>query len=435
MNDGRTVYVAEEHGDVNLPLEQILEGATLRIYQDVSDKGLLSLVLRRGKVTIRATSWIGLIPINEKMAVEVRPRVPVNKLEEILSSVEGFDPVVLSGLRQYGQTSYSNNSFLDLIAIRLLDLITVVANNGLHFEYRKTTQHGPGVVGSILPIETAIKQWTGGNRRIAVSASWQRTIDTAPNRLLKLALARLAQIYGNLHGRANTKPIFRRVAEASLVFERVQTDEAMHFLKHPLLQDGNLMVEPRRGYSDAIRLGKLVLSSSSLSIRESNGHLQLAPILLNMSVVFEKYIRGVLRGISLGDRVAVIDGNVDHSSGYGRRQMYDNVQAPNPPRMTPDIVVSRPSNGRIVVVDVKYKPLSGLPERSDVEQVLAYGLRYGTAYVAIAYPNRKDEDDSVKLVGTVGSVQLWVLRFNLGASDLSNEGKILCESFCAKLLQ
>src|SRR5438105_4267605 len=74
---GRNLYSAEEYGVVQLPLAQVLEGDQLRLYPEVTAKGYFSVAANGAQLLLRAGHHIGLIPINDRVAIDVRPRIPL----------------------------------------------------------------------------------------------------------------------------------------------------------------------------------------------------------------------------------------------------------------------------------------------------------------------------------------------------------------------
>lgn len=419
----RHVYTTQEHGELNIPLAMILDNGRLKIYPEVSTKGVLSVHLKRDRISLKANSWIGIIPINDEVAIEVQPRVLIRNLEELIWAVGGFQLESVPGLRTYSRSPIAIPSLVDLLACRLLDLVEDIRSVGLHFEYIRKVHVGPRVIGAIRPFQSVLVQRRTGNRQLAASVSWQRTVDTGPNRLLRLALVRLLGIYGGVRARDFSRKILSRLARADILLSRVSIDLQQTFWRHPLLVRGAEPFNARPNYSEAIELARLVLGGEGLAVRNAGGKVQLAPILLNMEDLFENFLRLSLQQFAEQHKLIVIDGNREHSSGFGRRDLYDfsNTNVGVSPKASPDILILRECDRRVVIIDVKYKPLRGLPDRSDVEQVVTYAVRYGVDRVALAYPHRAAGQPVAESVGRLGDIDISLLRFDLNTDSLAVE--------------
>src|SRR5688500_3913254 len=84
---------AEEHGEVvNLPLDKIIENGQLVLYPSIRASRYLN-VARSGDNRVRffAKQMVGLIPINARVAVRVRPRIGISSLSRVLR-IAGFIP-------------------------------------------------------------------------------------------------------------------------------------------------------------------------------------------------------------------------------------------------------------------------------------------------------------------------------------------------------
>jgi McrBC 5-methylcytosine restriction system component len=105
---------------------------------------------------------------------------------------------------------------------------------------------------------------------------------------------------------------------------------------------------------------------------------------LNMNVVFEAYLRTVLQSEAREDRwgIQVLDGNREGGSKFLFSDSSSVVA-------NPDIVMA-PSNAAnhpaLLLIDAKYKPMSGALDREDLNQVISYGLSYNAPNVVLAHP-------------------------------------------------
>ena len=126
----------------------------------------------------------------------------------------------------------------------------------------------------------------------------------------------------------------------------------------------------------------------------------------------------------------VRDGNCDAPIG-ARLPLYGSpvMRKAGAIKATPDIVVTRVIDGLRVIIEVKYKPLKGLPSRDDVNQAITYASVYRTGHVFLAYPRRQTGQPVIEEVGIVGSISLSVILVDLDCEDLGKESAHVTASF------
>ena len=88
--------------------------------------------------------------------------------------------------------------------------------------------------------------------------------------------------------------------------------------------------------------------------------------------------------------------------------------------VTPDIVIMTDGVTKIII-DAKYKPLKGLPDRADLNQVITYGARYNSPMVMLLHASRKSGESFTQLIGKVGDIDVLVGSINLNAADMKEE--------------
>ena len=101
--------------------------------------------------------------------------------------------------------------------------------------------------------------------------------------------------------------------------------------------------------------------------------------------------------------------------------------------VTPDIVLMVDAKPDLII-DVKYKPQKGLPDRGDLNQVVTYGVRYECGNVMLLYPNRKKGGVFCELLGSVGGINVYIGRIDLDASDIEAEERLFAEALAGLVL-
>ena len=80
----KTVLTLESRKSLELPLSSLMSGGELSVFPHIEARGLLFLQFRKGRVTLTAGKYVGLIPLTPTIQVEVRPKLPVSNLARVL---------------------------------------------------------------------------------------------------------------------------------------------------------------------------------------------------------------------------------------------------------------------------------------------------------------------------------------------------------------
>jgi 5-methylcytosine-specific restriction enzyme subunit McrC len=432
----RQVFVGEEQGEIPVPIELIFKDGKLDIYEDVLRRNFFRLFLKTNKLIFQAAGFLGIIPINDSVAIEVRARVPVDNLERLLQLTPQYTPEILRGrLRNFGLNSVTVPSLLDLLATRLLDAVKEVRAEGLHYLYTQRVHFNSSPAGRILPFQSAKLQNSTGRRLAVASSAFVRTFDTAPNRCLRLSVKILHDVYQGMRNRKGARVIASQLAIAGSYLEIAKLDYSLDFLSDPLVRNPWLLPTTRSSYSSALSVAKMILKNQSVNIRSQGPDILLSSLLVNMEEVFEGYLRAVLTKHLNTNELSVLDGNLNEPAGAARPFFDEDTIKGRP--ATPDVVIGRlsPQASTELLIDAKYKPVQNLPDREDINQILAYTLVYGCGRVALAYRRRRATESNIMSIGTVAGIEIFKISVDLGAVDLQEEEKQLADAirpFCMK---
>src|SRR5690349_17472129 len=72
----RTVYPAVEYETVEIPLKEVINQNRLEVYPQIQGRDFFRIYLKRDRLIFQAGGFFGLIPINDRVALDVRSRVP-----------------------------------------------------------------------------------------------------------------------------------------------------------------------------------------------------------------------------------------------------------------------------------------------------------------------------------------------------------------------
>ncbi|CAL9295599.1 McrC family protein [Streptomyces sp. SudanB182_2057] len=415
------VIPCSEQGQIDLPLSELIDGAgTLLLNPEISKKDFLTVTLRGGKLRLQARGFIGLIPLNERLAIFVEPRVPVSNLTR-MAEISGSNRLPLPVIRAYETGEAKEGVLRDLYAAALVHHVERVVERGLLREYRRVEEESSFPAGGLLVNQTVRMQARGVKHRVW-SSRYERTADNAVNRCLKYALWRVGR-QGN-ESAALGKQIRRQLNRLYASFEGVSLDRSLAFLNDDLVTGRQGLPPVRAYYRDALDVARAALLQRKIFLDRSATGVQLPSIVFDMNDLFERYVRRTLEmhGASAGWTEIVADGNTTsrrllfmkhRAVGSGFHQLqYSDAFA------TPDIVVLRENGDDVAcVMDVKNKLVKRRSDRDGEDQVIAYALRYATDRVVLVHPAQEGQKPGMYKVGDVGEVSLFQYRMNLAADD------------------
>ncbi len=412
------VIPCEEQGPVNIPLEEVLDSsAQLRLNPDIENGDYFAVHLKNGSLVLRARGYVGYIPLNDRIVVQVRPRVPVRNLSRLIQ-LSGVPPTVLTTMRGYDTHGEWNDSLLDAYAGALLGHVETVISHGLLREYVRREEVSSFPRGRVLFSRTIQDLRPRGIRHAAHVAWFDRSADNGPNRCLKYAMWTLARRYIELQPkRRESRVLHRRLNALYATFESVALDHERRFLDDNLVRGTRSLPTLRAYYRDALTLARAVIDQRAVLIESAGGSVRLPSIVLNMNYVFEAYVRNVLRqhAETEGWSAAVLDGNDE-----GKKYLFNATPSP---QATPDIVVRATDGTTPLVLEVKNVPVQAeFSDRNAINQAISYALSYRAKRVVLVHPRASwVQPIGLRLLGEVDDVAVYQYRLDLGAEDLPAE--------------
>lgn len=424
----RTVYPAKEHVPLDIPLADLMIDGQLDIYPEVRGKNYFNLILKQHHLAFQAGGFVGLIPINDRIAIDVHPRVPIKNLAKILSLADHQVVSLAPHTRLYMSDSEASPSIVQHLALALLDAVDQVSLHGLHKSYHHLTADTSFPHGRIQLGET-MRHFAAMGNPYRVTASWfDRSMDTEPNRCLKYAIWHLARRYRGINPQRDVKRMVSRLNSAYHLFASVTLDQSRRFLGHPLVRDPNLLPSNWAHYRQPLYLADTITRDRGVRLDQSGDTIEMASLAINLADVFESYIRVALRTRLEAQvpSILVLNGNVGGERG-GRKSLfdpgYDEDIAGGKNPATPDVVLSwdMPVGSQTqypVILDTKYKDVGATPDPKDVQQVIAYAASYRAPSAVLVSP-RIDERHGLRSLGRItGTTHVYQYFFDLSADDL-----------------
>ena len=391
---------------------------------------MYNLQLKDGKLVFKATNYIGLIPINERISIDIRPKVPIHNLTRLLSK-SGVAPATFERLTNRYSVSDEEPvpQLMDIFTHGLLTACEPIRQNGIFREYYKREEETSFPRGKIV-FHSTIQRHASRNVSHRVTSSWfDRKVDNGPNRLLKYTIWHLSQQYRRLTvstkdatSRKGAAKILHRLNETYGLFDDVEIDHEQQFLHHRLVRDPSLLPSIRDYYRDAVNLAVAIVTNRSVSLeKRDDAILALPTLLVNMEDIFERYARNVMINGLLDDTTfAVLDGNLSPPKGAAKRML----DGPGATDTTPDIVIREatgPAPTTLVVVEVKYKRFKVMPERPDFNQLIGYSATYRCDCNILLHPAMDHAYSGLAYLGQIDSRHYYSYAMDLDLLDLAAE--------------
>ncbi|MEM7066822.1 MAG: hypothetical protein AAF572_27115 [Cyanobacteria bacterium P01_B01_bin.77] len=364
---------------------------------------------------MKGKGWVGSIPLNDQFCLEVDTRVPISNLERILSVAPRKSIKSLSGFqRTYSGTYEKPSSLIDIMTDQLLLRIEEIFQSGLIKRYRRERYITNNPSGKIKPFHSALLS-SRKQVPIAVCEKFVKSSDTRSNQVLKFALCKLVNYYEDREKLdQRSRELKRNIARFSDL--GVSTINSCSTNEIELLIDD--VPNHRYGYANALGLARLINMEMGIRVRSWGRFAEMPSVFIDMANVFESYAREILqRNFKNYPDYSVLDGNVSGHLGSKQKLFCSFALEGAVPPATPDIVIR--SNSQVeLIIDVKYKPPRRVPDRSDINQVICYGESYKCSRVMILYPSSTNMSQEVKLVGRIGSIDVFTGIVNLNSNNL-----------------
>lgn len=420
------VLQASEHATLPLPPELILPNGRLDLHDDVLK--YFQVLYKEGAPHIQLGRYVGYIPLNDAWAINVTPRVPIGNMERLMGIVTGYKPVVLAKhLRSFSTTTEMPVSLIDLMAEQLLAIFQRIWRDGLVARYERRERVGTSPAGSVRPLDSALLTQRRA-RPIAVSSSFERTADYGPNRMLRLGVEHLLRRLLTLPPDLVSPKRLSELRRTLQGLEHVTSATASEISPEAVARYLSSLPQYHEHYVDALLLAELIIRGQGFAIRDTNGETVFRTILVDMERIFEDYARRLLsRHFERAGGLRVLDGN--RGGADGAKVLTYEVLAPGAKNadMTPDIVLTDAAATH-VVIDAKYKPNKGGPDRSDLNQILGYSVRYRCSKVMLLYPIRPGGAGAVRFVGAIGDVEVYTGHIDLASVDMEEEERLFCSA-------
>jgi 5-methylcytosine-specific restriction enzyme subunit McrC len=400
----RAIVPCEEFGEVLVPFRDLLREGELDIYPEVASRGFFDIDYRKGGLVLKASRYVGLIPINDRLAIHVRPRVTIAHLLHIIAQSGDAPTSIGSFSRGYSLSPMRIDSPETVYIDSFVAAVQRLRAEGLLKKYVRREQR-QAIRGRLLVSRSVASSFSRGMRHRPVFEVHEFSHDCVENQILKATsqqLCRFCERSGidRLSESRRILAVFLR--ELSNVSDRDLSPDVLARIVPTLIRD---LPRRHRSYEFGLWLSMLLALRAPVSL-ETLGSTRFDTLVVDVSGVFERYMRKLLV--------------MAQRSHWPQRRIMDGNRAPIPlftrglgVETKPDIYVI--DSGRpVAVLDVKYKLA---PSREDRYELLAFCEALGVQRAAFICPQPGDGPLREHHGTTRGGTCLEVIRFKLHASD------------------
>lgn len=368
-----TIIDCHERQAVDLPVQSLLgSDGNLNILPELKTRGYFDIDYRGDKLTFVAGRFVGLIPINEDICINVKPKIHILDLARLIAIAGGDIEVLRFFKRGYERHATQEIAIVPILLRTLLEQLREVESEGMLIEYRPF--EGEGVFRNRIDFgKTIHHQWARG--RFA-SASWKAflfTNDNAANRLIKYTLWYCGKLLDSCRASGDLR---EQLAEVYSFFDQVSLDPQQGFLRqirHLLENDAIPMV--RHYYREVCNTCLFIIGNDSVSLKMQGTDIDLLSFVLNLEDLFEKFVRNVLQRSLSAPGLRVLDGNRE-----GRSYLFCDSRTME---VRPDIVIKGVSS-TLLIADVKYKVKVN---EGDRYQLIAHAYSAGVRRALFVLPS------------------------------------------------
>ncbi|QYN02368.1 McrC family protein [Pseudomonas protegens] len=422
-----TIVIAE-FKEIDAPASLFLSSGEISAYPSIIEKNFFSIKYKKGKAVFQAGGYVGIIPVNSDLSIDIRPKVPIANLERIVF-LSNHQPQILKDFkRRYDPHDYSSESLSDLIVECFLKSVEELCAGGLLKQYKENSSVGFFSKGRIDFTGTLRVRSKTNDSRLA-SRWFERGVDTTPNQFLKSVVTMLLRDSGVVKDKSKKRSVTYVLNQLSGVSEK----DAYTLFNRPEICLPHEYIPSTKGvYLDAIALAKIILEGKGLSY-QSGRATSASALVLNMAEAFEWYLLAVLQSSKYNNgKFKVLDGNKGGSEG-GKKNLLDpsinEFYLGNKIEATPDIVIEYTDGGGFcnIVIDVKYKSIKKIADRDDVNQIISYAASYKSTCGVLVFPANEHNRSGLVNIGRIGDIEIFQCFVDLNSSDIEREEDIFVQ--------
>lgn len=412
------ILTVESRKSIVVPVNELLSSdGKLELFPEVEEKNYFHVLFRGRELELIAGPYIGLIPINPYITINVKPKLPVSNLSRVIELAQHSIESLAIGRRFYATRPEATISVIEFLANNLIMAMRDIELRGLYKSYDPQTTNSSRPKGRINIQQTLLLNFSRGIKHKIYSRHFEHTLDNPYNQILKYAFWFLAQRLRRLPDRS--RRLMHDINSTLALFDKVtltSTQSLIEFVENEIKK--KRIPKSRWYYERALRIALTIISGKGLSLIKHGHEVELSSYSINFETLFENYLRNILRIRIplLLPGIRVRDGNVD-----AKKRLFDDSKKP---LANPDIVIDN-TLSTLAIAEVKYKDKV---DRVDINQAITYGCSYRTGNVVLVHQRSAEKKPGKQLLGTIGTIKLFTYAFDLASPDLENEERSFTES-------
>lgn len=352
-----------------------------------------------GKYRIRATKYVGNITLPDHQII-ISPKIGTVNFSYMLSSVYGFS----FRKEDFAYRRIKEEIIFEQLVKNLLSRIEDLCRKGISKFYYEIEENLTYVKGKLL-IKKNLTQNLILKNRVYCSYS-DYGPDSVENQILKYTLYFLSKI------KIQDVTLLRKIKLLLHYFESVSFVSSYKY-SFPKIVYNRLT----QHYEPIINLCELLLLNSSLNLG-TTGHTVFSSFLIDMNVLFEKFVTGLL-ALKLKKKGLKVKGAKRKERSYSDEEKKT--------RMEPDIVI-RKDQKPLLLIDAKYKDKI---LEDDLYQIWIYCVVYSLPKGILVYPKHITISDEMRTLRKVG-VKSIIKNIDLNKGSLQEFEKE-CTGFAQEI--
>lgn len=408
----REVHVCKEFEPFELPMEILLNNGKIDVYSAAAK--YFDLDYRGGKLVIAPKSFVGLIPVNDRVAIHVIPRFQINNLFYLINRSSTTLRFIEGYHRSYMLFSNVSSDPLETLADKFSSAAAEVVKAGILRKY--CSSENPIPFSGSLDISSTVTLYR--SQGIMDKHVW--TADELTENILENVIVKYAatKVLGVLSSKTPSKTttssiqalrrLMTELESVSLVGNSLILDEFFisYLIKHLPIQNSS--------YASLIWLSYLIIMQKGLTI-ESGGQVSFDTFVVSMADIFEAYTRTIIQDhFHKTHTYLVRDGNKHQANLFVDNSNY---------KVKPDIYILK-DRKPIAVLDAKYKPEI---KPADRYEILAFCEALHVKLAVVISPAISAE--RVLFLGrTPSGIEFWQVTIDLSSDNILVEEQAFIEN-------
>jgi len=322
---------------------------------------------------IHFRNYVGVIQVGN-LTIEILPkadREPESNEQKMKWQGALIDMLRLVGFIRVASLSDARlrlrpSSLLDIYFESFLAQVEELVHHGLVRKYRQTCGNLPALKGRLLFQQHLSRNLVHREQFYTAHVFYDR--NNPFNQILKVALNVLIRVSSSSHLAALAESLCIMFEDIDDINVTEKTFSRLRFTRNT------------ERYRKAIQLAGLIILNYMPDVR--NGREDVLAILLDMNVLFERYIYAKLKWAEEKDTPRHITFKPQVSRRFWTAKGILKT-------IRPDIIaqVSTESGSKCIVLDTKWKiPYNGKPSDADLQQMHAYNIQFGACHSYLIYP-------------------------------------------------